>query len=58
MAVETSNLNQIFASFEALHMSSNADMIEITQGNSRIRLPAQMVDTLIESLILAKQGEI
>lgn len=58
-AMQANNkLAMVFGAFDALHVSSDGDVIELAQGNSLIRLPAQLVQHLIQTLKLAEQGEI
>jgi hypothetical protein len=50
--------NRVFNSFDAMHVTSDADVVLITQGNQTLKLPASLVPVLIVALNLAAEGEI
>ena len=54
----TSNFHQVFPSFAAIHVGSDADVVQIQQGDLIITLPAALVPDLIEALRLAHQGDL
>lgn len=48
----------VFQAFDALHVTSEFDVVVITQGNNTITLPSALVTDLLEALRLAAEGEI
>lgn len=55
---KATQLNRVFNSFDAMHVTSDADVVLIIQGNQTLRLPASLVPVLIVALKLAAEGEI
>jgi len=51
-------LNQVFPSFEAVHVASKEDAIFIHQGGATITIPSALVVQLIDALELAHRGDL
>ena len=51
-------LNQVFPSFEAVHVASKEDAIFIHQGSATITIPSALVVQLIDALELAHRGDL
>jgi len=56
--MQTCKFNQVFSSFEAVHVGSKDDTVIIQQGDDSITLPADLVPVLIEALNLAHHQEL
>jgi len=57
-AMTPTKLNQVFPSFEAVHVASKEDIIFIHQGSATITIPSALVAQLIDALELAHRGDL
>lgn len=50
--------NCVFQSFDALHVTSDFDVVVLIQGKNIIKLPSALIADLLEALRLAADGEV